>query len=53
MSSLPPPTDHVDLLTFDSSDWDWKAFERFCLGYVQAQSEADHAHAAIRLQGLR
>jgi hypothetical protein len=39
-----PPADSVDLLPFDSSEWDWKAFERFCLGLVEAQPDVEDAH---------
>jgi hypothetical protein len=33
----PPPGSDVDLLPLDDPQWDWKGFERFCLGFVKAQ----------------
>jgi hypothetical protein len=39
-----PPADSVDLLPFDNPEWDWKAFERFCLGFVEAQPDVADAH---------
>lgn len=44
-----PPSSQVDLLPFDDPQWDWKAFERFCLGFVRAQSDVTDA----RLYGTR
>ncbi len=29
-----PATAHADTLPLDDPEWDWKAFERFCLGFV-------------------
>ena len=39
-----PPADHVDLLPLDDPQWEWDAFERFCLAYVNAQPEVASAH---------
>jgi hypothetical protein len=39
-----PPADHVELLPLDDPQWDWKQFERFCLGYVEAQPNVADAH---------
>jgi hypothetical protein len=45
----PPPGSDVDLLPLDDSQWDWKDFERFCLGFVKAEAEVLDA----RLYGTR
>lgn len=45
----PPPESDVDLLPLDDPEWDWKAFERFCLGFVKAQPGVRDA----RLYGTR
>jgi hypothetical protein len=31
-----PHSSQVDLLPLDDPEWDWKQFERFCLGFVRA-----------------
>jgi hypothetical protein len=46
--ALPPGSD-VDLLPLDDPQWDWKDFERFCLGFVKAQPGIRDA----RLYGMR
>src|SRR5689334_12771333 len=37
MSASRPVSSHEDVLPLDDPEWEWKAFERFCLGFVQAQ----------------
>lgn len=39
-----PPADHVALLPLDDPQWDWDDFERFCLGYVNAQPDVVKAY---------
>ncbi len=39
-----PPLDHVDLLPLDDPQWEWDAFERFCLAYVNGQPDVASAH---------
>lgn len=46
--ALPLDSD-VDLLPLDDPQWDWKDFERFCLGFVKAQPGVRDA----RLYGTR
>ena len=48
MLALPPGSD-VELLPLDDPQWDWKDFERFCLGFVKAQPGVRDA----RLYGTR
>jgi len=45
----PPPGSDVDLLPLDDPEWEWKDFERFCLGFVKAQPGVRDA----RLYGTR
>ncbi len=47
---LAPPTgSDVDVLPLDDPQWDWKDFERFCLGFVKARTGVRDA----RLYGTR
>lgn len=43
MSASPPAGAREDLLPLDDPEWDWKSFERFCLGFVRAQSDVAEA----------
>jgi len=44
MPPRPPIEPHVALLPVDDADWEWKAFERFCLGLVRAQTDVVEAN---------
>lgn len=39
MPLSPPATTQQDLLPLDDPQWDWKSFERFCLGFVRAKPD--------------
>lgn len=43
MAFPPPIRGNLNLLPLDSSAWDWKAFERFCLDLVNALPDVAHA----------
>lgn len=43
MSLSPPASAQVDLLPLDDPEWDWKSYERFCLGFVRAQPDVVNA----------
>jgi hypothetical protein len=49
MLSQPPPSGQVHRLPLDDAEWEWKAFERFCLGFVRGLAEV----TAANLYGTR
>jgi hypothetical protein len=49
MPLSPPTSPHEDVLPLDQPEWEWRAFERFCLGLVRTQPDV----ASASLYGTR
>lgn len=43
MTVRPPVEPRVDLLPLDDEQWEWKRFERFCVGLAKALPDVAHA----------